>query len=268
MDLQTYLRKQKENTEELRKQEASESFDITKFHGYDYDRGVLPAVKLLKKVHDIFAAVRFGFLPYLGEHTGADAVMLENGIFIDVELKTCYSHISAATAFVTLAGTIYFTKDVSLWTDWVDENATSIAASQFKATFEIKRNLQSKNRKTFLICIDGNTGEYICVYSMEGNLVLEFLKTSGDIKLGSFISKGKEVTDFLLPVVGWQNWLDRSRNLLDIKRRSTTKKELARQLRDEQRLLKASLPKTRSRKKTKTDPNLQTSTLCSLESAQ
>lgn len=225
MTEEEYLRKQNENTIELLRQEADGSMDITKFHGFDFEKGILKPIKLLKKAHDIFAAVRLGFLPYLNEHDGADAVMLEDNKFEDVELKTCYSHISPELAFVTKLGTIYFTKDVHLWGEWVDRNKTNLAKSHFSAAFDIKKNLHTKDRKTFLICIDGNTGEYICVYSMKGESVVEFLKTSNDIKLGSFMTHGEEVKNFILPVIGWDKWLERAAKTLQVKRTTPFQQE-------------------------------------------
>lgn len=224
-----YIRRATENRNELALQNSTRSFDITKFHGVDYLKGELQAIKLIKKSHDIYAAIMLGFLPYLAEHNGADAVMLDNGKFIDVELKTSYTHISPKLAFRTKQGTVYFTKDVSSWDDdWVDKNKTCIAKSQFKASFDIKNNLHTKDRKTFLICIDGDTGEIICVYSMEGKKVLEFLESSNDIKLGSFMSSGTEVSTVEVPVTGWDNWIDRVKDQLEVKRTSPYSTELKR----------------------------------------
>lgn len=268
---QEYLRRVAENTAELLAQTKAGSFDITKFHGFDFVKGVLQPVKLLKKTHDIFAAVIIGALPYLDEHTGADGVILEDGVFHDIELKTCYSHLSPLHAFRTDQGTVYFTKDVGSWTgDWVDRNKTCIAKSKFSASFDIKHNLHTKERKTFLICIDGTTGEIICVYAMEGKRVLEYLKTSNDIKLGSFMSSGVEITNVALPVTGWDAWIDRHKPLLVVKRTSLKSQEEKRlekiRIKEEkkmqQKLLLDSLLDRYSSEMTKTDPSEQISIPC------
>lgn len=259
-----YKKRAEENKVELKYQRATRSFDITKFHGVDYERGILQPIKLIKKSHDIFAAIVLGFLPYLAEHNGADGVMLEDDEFLDVELKTCYTHISPKLAFRTKQGTVYFTKDVSSWDwDWIDKNKTCLAKSQFKATFDIKNNRHTKDRKTFLICIDGDTGEIICVYSMEGKTVLEFLQTSNDIKLGSFMTSGKEVTDTTVPITGWTKWIDRVKGQLEVKRTSSIAVEEKRLLREIKKLEilrkfeNTSVPAVDSSQPSKTDPTEQ-----------
>lgn len=270
IDKALYKKRVAENKIELAHQRSNGSFDITKFHGVDYERGILQPIRLIKKSHDIFAAVLLGFLPYLAEHNGADGVMLENDEFLDVELKTCYTHISPKLAFKTKQGTVYFTKDVSSWEwDWVDKNKTCLAKSQFKASFDIKNNLHTKDRKTFLICIDGDTGEIICVYSMEGKDVLEFLRSSNDIKLGSFMTSGKEVTDIAVPVTGWTKWIDRVKAPLEEKRTSliaVEERRLHREIKKLEILQKVeniSVPDSDSSQPAKIDPTPQTPTPCS-----
>jgi len=264
IDKTEYKKRVEENKIELKYQRATRSFDITKFHGVDYERGILQPIKLIKKSHDIFAAIVLGFLPYLAEHNGADGVMLEDDEFLDVELKTCYTHISPKLAFRTKQGTVYFTKDVSSWDwDWIDKNKTCLAKSQFKATFDIKNNRHTKDRKTFLICVDGDTGEIICVYSMEGKTVLEFLQTSNDIKLGSFMTSGKEVTDTTVPITGWTKWINRVKVQLEEKRTSSFAVEEKRLLREIKKLEilqkfeNISVPAVDSSQSTKTDPTEQ-----------
>lgn len=233
IDAEEYIRRKNENTREMLRQNSIQSFDITKFHGIDAVKGSVRPIKLIKKSHDIYAAIILGFLPYLIEHTGADAVKLSNNEFEDVELKTCYAHISPSRAFKTKKGTIYFTKDVSLWDEWVDQNKTSVAESHFNAVFNVRYNLSSKNRPTYLICVDADSGEIICIYELDGNTVVEYLKTSKDIKLGTFISRGRAVMDSMMPLTGWLAWCDRvSANLL-VKRTSTIEREKDRLIRAE-----------------------------------
>jgi len=269
-----YIRRVDENTKEFINQMKENSFDITKFHGFDVEKGILSPIILLKKVHDIFAAVVLRKLPYLKKNHGADAVELSNtNEFIDIELKTSYNSISESKAFKTAANTVYFTKDVKLWKgDWVDRNKTALAKSQFNAKFEIKNNLHTKERKTYLLCIDSDSSEFICAYSMPGKKVLEFLETSKDIKLASFMTYGTEVTDLVLEPVGWDKWIERHLPILETKRCSTKTEENKRLTKEEIKKQKVIQKKLNSQNtsllnldslgESKIDPIQQSSTPC------
>jgi len=212
-----YKKRIQENTVEWYNQKTTNSFDITKYHGVDATAGSVNTILLLKKTHDIYAALILGFLPYILENTGADAVRLDAHGYTDVELKTCYAHISPSTAFKTERDTIYCTKDVGMWGKYVDKNKTQILESTFSAAFRITHNLQTKNRDTYIIAIDGTDGCIIDIYSLEGNLVVDYLKTSNDIKLGSFLSKGTKVASPVEVVKGWYTWVDGLLPLLETK---------------------------------------------------
>lgn len=212
-----YLRRVVENTAEWKKQSATKSFDITKYHGFDKQAGECTVVSLLKKTHDVYGAVVLGFLPYLDEQTGADAVKLEDNQYVDVELKTCYVTVTPNTAFRTARNTIYHTKDVSLWGKYVDRNKTQLIESKFSAAFKIKNNLHTKDRETYIIAIDGVLGSIIDVYYLEGKQVLKYLETSKDIKLGTFMKEGLRFVSPVEPAIGWQNWIDSISKTLEIK---------------------------------------------------
>lgn len=203
-----YNKRVYENKQIYLNQVASGSFDFTKFHGVDALAGEVTLIRLLKKVHDIYTAVNLNMLPYLTEHIGADAVKLVNNEFYDVELKTCFVDITPNSAFKTAKNTIYTTKDVSKWGDKVERSKVALLTSAFKASFTIKNNLHTKNRDTYLLLIDGNNSNVIDCFMLEGQKVVEFLETSRDIKLGSFIKYGHSISHNLNNYIGWQKWVD------------------------------------------------------------
>lgn len=190
-------------------QVASNSFDFTKFHGFDALSGEVTFIRLLKKVHDIYTAVNLNMLPYLKELHGADAVKLENSVFKDVELKTCFVEISANTAFKTVNGTIYTTKDLSQWPNGVPYSKVALLTSAFKASFgTTNKQPHKKDRDTYLLLIDGSNSKVIDCFMLEGSKVVKFLETSRDIKLGSFIKYGNSTASELNNCIGWDKWIE------------------------------------------------------------
>lgn len=278
ISVQEYARRVAENAAETKRQAKEKSFDLSKYHGFDTLAGTLTRAQLSQKSFDILAATILGVLPYLRQNTGADAVELSNGYFIDIELKTSRALPDPRKLFRTERGTLYFTKDVTKWTaGWIDRNKTSTASSQFSASFDINGNRDTKNRKTYLICIDDTTDEVICIHSMEGPKVLEFLTTSQDIKLGSFMKYGTKVTSAVVEIAGWENWCNKvSQNLVTLRCSSIKaeqnrialeatrieKKRIKEEAKARARLIRASL-KTRSQVRPKSGSTQQTPNLCS-----
>lgn len=228
-----YIKRVNENTLEWNKQRKEKSFDITKFHGFDARAGDLNHVVLLKKVHDIYGAIVLGFLPFLSEQCGADAVKLSDNSYEHVELKTCYASVSPKTAFKTKSNTIYYTKDVEIWDEYVDKSKTQLIESTFSAAFSIKNNLHTKHRETYIIAIDGNNGDIIDVFYLPGSIVVDYLKSSKDIKLGTFMKKGIQFRSETFNAIGWKNWISDMLPKLKVKTcesKSTKQRRLSRNL--------------------------------------
>lgn len=221
MDLpqQEFQRRVDENTVELKKQISNRTRDVTKFHGFDALAGELDPDVVMHKSSDIWVAALIGCLAILTRKTGADGVT-SNGIeYKEVEFKSCYAHVSPDVAFKTPLGTIYFTKDVNMWGSHVKESTTQRAASKFKASFDKSKHKPSKDRDTYLVAKDASSGELIDCYMLPGEKVIKYLKTSNDIKLGSFISDGKQVP-LQVPVLTFKSWHESILLILPTKSRS------------------------------------------------
>ena len=225
MDEKEYNRRVRENTTILLQQESTRSRDLTKFHGFDALAGELGPDIAIYKAFDIRAATLLGHLPILRANTGADGVNLETNIFREAEYKMCYATATPETAFKTCNDTIYFTKDVNLWADEVKDTKTTSSGSKFSAKFNRDSKKASKNRDTYIIASDTVSEKYIDCYMLLGELVVKYLSSSGDIKLGSFMKYGKRV-DLLVPTIGYKNWINALLPTLKTKRRSATAMEI------------------------------------------
>jgi hypothetical protein len=184
-------------------------FDLSRFHGADASAMEVPVITLASKSHDIYAATRLGFLPFLKENHGADALALKYGYLVGVELKTSFARITADNAFKTKRGTIYITENVHQWGNEVDVNKTTKLPSRFVASFAITSDKQyaSKNRDTYLIAIDAVRDIIIDCFMLEGDSVINFLESSNSIKLGSFMSYGDRVKMVDNSAMGYDNWV-------------------------------------------------------------
>jgi len=208
-----------ENTAEIIRQTKKNSFDLKKFHGADVAAGELSTFTLAAKAFDILAAAHLGALPYLKEKHGADGIMVHGNKIKDVEFKTCARTITGANAFRTKRGAVYVTKADNELVECVKQSECTVLASTFVASFDVKyeNNLQSKCRDTYLIAFDEANNTVIDCFMIDGETVVNYLKTSNSIKLGSFIEHGKSVKLSSGPVIGYAKWKEELMSTLTLK---------------------------------------------------
>lgn len=94
--------------------------------------------------------------------------------------------------------------------------------SDINASYEVVKNLEKKDRPTFLVVVDKSLWKVIDCYRMEGSKIIEFLTTNmntgepkkskkRDIKLGSFILHGQKVS-IGIDTYGLEHWEDLIKN--------------------------------------------------------
>ena len=220
--IQEYNRRVQENTSEYLQQLLTDSFDLKKFHGVDILAGTVSRCKLSKKSHDILAAIILGFLPFLLENTGTDAISLENGIFVPVECKTSYTN--TEKLFKSDRSTIYYTKDITQWADKVPRNKCTPLKSCFNAAYKITNNIALKGVDTYLLCIDELNDSVISIFKINADIITEYFTTrfvpeSGliTIKQVTFEKLGRPVSQAIIPIIGFDNWKNSLLNKLPIK---------------------------------------------------
>lgn len=209
MELQEYQRRVEENTKEYLKQLQDDSFDLMKFHGADVEAGEISRIKLCKKGHDLLGAVMLKFLPYLEENTGADALAYTNNSFREIEIKTTYTDQSKLVR--TERNAVYSTKHLS--EDVIDRNKTTSLKSCFNASYDIKKNKDSKARDTYLLAVDEETDAIIeCAMATE-DAMRGYLKGrqesktgSMDIKLSTLEDIGSPYRNTVTLVIGYNKW--------------------------------------------------------------
>jgi hypothetical protein len=212
-------RKIAENSVEIERQTKNNSFDLKKFHGADADAGELSAFMLSAKAFDILAGIHIGALPYLREKHGADGLIIKNGKIEDVEFKTSARTINADNSFITARGTIYLTKEDNKLLECVKKSEVVIMESAFYAAFAVQyeSNLHSKCRDTYLLAFDEHTNQIIDCYMLDGDTVVDYLRTSNSIKLGTFIKHGRSVELKSGPVIGYDAWKKKLGTTLPLK---------------------------------------------------
>lgn len=214
-------RKIAENSAELKQQTKRNSFDLKKFHGADASAGELSAFVLSAKAYDILAGIHIGALPYLREKHGADGIIIKNGIIQQVEFKTSARTFNADNSFITKRGTIYHTKKDNKLLECVNRDETRTIESTFCASFGdiiYKSNLLSKCRDTYLLVFDEHNNQIIDCFMLDGNTVVKYLRSSNDIKLGTFINQGSRVVLESGPVIGYAAWKKKLGTTLPLKR--------------------------------------------------
>lgn len=263
MEIQEFIKLRDENTVEYNRQLLNNSFDLKKFHGFDAKAGSLGRYVLAKKTHDILAAVALGFLPYLKENTGADAVKLVDGLFVTVEVKSSYTDIMKL--FKNKNNTVYSTEDINLWADKVPKANIRSLKSCFNASYKIVNNLSSKFRDTCFVVVDNLTDEIVEAYEMDTNAMTIYLSErkipeSGNmsIKLVEFMSLGKPI-DTVIPKLGFKVWEQSLLSSLPLKEVLNPKK-----VSRKQKTTNISLPVADSESDPKNDPSSQTSSPYSL----
>jgi len=210
-----------ENSAELKRQTKRNSFDLKKFHGADASAGELSAFVLSSKAYDILAGIHIGALPYLREQHGADGIIIKNGNIQEVEFKTSARTFNADNSFITARGTIYQTKKDNKLLKCVTFNESRLLESVFNAKFgsiKYQSNLLSKCRDTYLLIFDEHTNQIIDCFMLDGNTVVKYLRSSNDIKLGTFISLGSRVVLESGPVIGYAAWKKKLGTILPLKR--------------------------------------------------
>lgn len=206
-----FRKRVKENTAEYIRQRTHNIFDLKRYHGADVEKGLLADIVLAKKSHDIIGAIVLGFLPYLKETTGHDALKLEDNKFKFVELKTTYTD---QDKFIkTENNAIYsVTQDLIVNNSIPKNNSTSLK-SNFQATYTIKGNLDSKGIDTYLLVFDSKDGMLICVHEMKDNVIKKYLDDrkipesgSVTIKLTTFEKLGTPYEKSVIPAIGLDIW--------------------------------------------------------------
>ena len=212
-------RKIAENSAEIKRQTKNNSFDLKKFHGADASAGELSAFTLSAKAFDILAGIHIGALPYLKEKHGADGIIIKNGKIEDVEFKTSARTINADNSFITARGAIYLTKEDNKLLECVKQSEVVKMESAFLASFAVQyeSNLHSKCRDTYLLAFDEHTNQIIDCYMLDGDTVVDYLRTSNSIKLGTFIKHGKSVELASGPVIGYAAWKEQLGTALPLK---------------------------------------------------
>jgi len=219
-NLTEITRKIAENSAELKQQTKRNSFDLKKFHGADTLAGELSEFVLSAKAYDILAGIHIGALPYLREKHGADGIIIKNGKIQQVEFKTSARTINADSAFITKRGTIYHTKEDNKLLECVKKTEVVVMESAFKASYGsiiYKSNLLSKCRDTYLLIFDEHTNQIIDCFMLDGNTVVKCLRSSNDIKLGTFINRGSRVVLESGPVIGYAAWKKKLGTTLPLK---------------------------------------------------
>jgi hypothetical protein len=207
-----YNRRVNHNTEELRRQSVTNSFDMMKFHGFDVTAGSVGKFLLAKKAHDILAALHLGALPFLKENSGTDAILLEKNIFIEIESKTSYTDVSKL--FKTAKNTVYSTKRQYLTLDIIPKENVTLLKSCFNASYDITNNIATKGIDTYLLCADPRNDNIIDIFVIKAKVMAKYLSTrditnSGKlcIKLSKFMSLGEKVESVIVPVIGYDVWV-------------------------------------------------------------
>lgn len=197
---QQYMERVEHNTITFHTQLSENRFDPSEYHLATNLKREVSIPTLLMNVHDIYAAAIIGALA-IPSMSGTDAILLEDGVFKHVELKTSYINISS----------IWKTVNNVLHTGTQNiRNKKRSVMSQFRATFTISKNTSKETMlDTYFICIDGSTGSPICAHKLEADSISNLLssKTSGkkSISLWSFIRHGKEVST-CVDKIGYKNW--------------------------------------------------------------
>lgn len=212
-------RKIAENTAEVKRQTKNNSFDLKKFHGADASAGELSAFMLSAKAFDILAGIHIGALPYLREKHGADGILIKNGKIEKVEFKTSARTINADNSFITARGAIYLTKEDNKLLECVKKSEVVSMESAFFASFAVQyeSNLHSKCRDTYLLAFDEHNNQIIDCFMLDGDTVVEYLRTSNSIKLGAFIKHGKSVALKSGPIIGYAAWKKELKTILPLK---------------------------------------------------
>jgi hypothetical protein len=226
---QEYDRRVSENTKIFLEQQAVGLFSPPSYYAIDACPGEYSMIVACNKVNDILASVLLQKLAYVKETNGADGAEFVNGIMEGIEFKLSYRCLNRTTAFKTVNNSIYFTKSILGHDDWVPESTTTGAKSKFEAKFKASTvaTWESKRRTTYFVTFEGESSKVICAYRMSGDNVMQLLGTSKSIKLGSFMRFGEEIST-IIPAIGWDNWCSSKLPHLEVRRRSTPAKELAR----------------------------------------
>jgi len=206
-----YKRRRDENTIEYLRQEATGSFDIRQYHGFDALKGTVSKWVLASKTYDILSAVILGFLPILITKTGTDAMRLVDTNFRPAELKSTYT--DESKFIKTENDAIYSATQDKISDGRVDRDSTTSFKSNFNATYNIIDNLGVKNIDTFLLVNDSRTDELVECYIMSGNEMEKYLSdkkipASGavQIKLTKFEKLGEPYRDTIIPILGLEKW--------------------------------------------------------------
>jgi hypothetical protein len=158
-----FRRRVQENTEYFQRN-YKRSLDISRYHFFDTAAGDQAPLSLMDKVHDVVTAVAVGALP-LTNKSGADAIMLIDGKFQEVELK--FSTISSDKYTVGARGGICIsTKKCRISIE------NTILAKWF---INNEEHLKTKNRPSILVVFDKCTNEFIDARMISGKKTVNLL---------------------------------------------------------------------------------------------
>lgn len=159
---------------------------------------------LMNSAHNIYASAIIGVLPLI-HGKGCDAIKMSDGETTPIELKTSY--IDHSNLWVNQSNNkIYKGKANN------HVHRRSIY-DRLKAKYLVY-NLDDKCIDTYLVCIDSDTSEIICSYSLSGTTIREIFgkeesrpKFTKDITLRMFIQHGT-VSDTVVPQIGHEEWCE------------------------------------------------------------
>ena len=185
--------------------ELNRSIRASDFHFFEKDKYEQRRLHEFEHSWDIIGATLVGDLPSNKKH-GADGFrLLPSGEYLEMEYKISCKYQSSIWqtplgALNTGIGNI--------------TNRTTSLRSGFHASFDIKNNLESKNRLTNLFVFDETTQQYIAGFQLTGQQVIDYLSKkaspSKSIKLSHFINYGIQV-DLTVPSYGsypkWEKML-------------------------------------------------------------
>lgn len=158
-----FKRRVAENTEYFQRT-YKQSLDVAKYHFFDAPAGEQSPLSLMDKVHDIITAVAVGALP-LTNKSGADAIMLIDGKFTEVELK-----------FSTIASDKYTVGDrggICIVTDKCRMAITNTIMAKWIISNE--DHLKTKNRPSILVVFDKSTNTFIDASMISGKKTVNLL---------------------------------------------------------------------------------------------
>src|SRR5690606_7291717 len=145
ISVEDFNQRLKHNIETLRRHLDTNKFCANEYHFIDHtaeDNHFL----ITRRFFDILAATIIGALP-VDQINGVDCYrMTENGLEA-VEVKLVELH--SRGTFKTERGTVYYGKEPTL-----DRNRRCNVRSNFRASYEIYNNLDSKNVPTVLVLFD------------------------------------------------------------------------------------------------------------------